>query len=212
MLKRALFLAFVLVTSSTAYGACEGQPGEVIFEDAFADDTGGWSFDPDATVANDELSLHLEDPNTSWVFWNNTFNATEGDFCAEVVQPTSPANDNLAAVGLSFLITDADNYFLLQLSSDSTVTMWRKAGGQWSQIGDYPSDGMNLTPGQPATLRAVIGGGVIKPSVNGVELRGVRAQMPEGPQKFGVYAQVDQALPSPGIDFVFKGYKVTSGI
>lgn len=210
MLKSALFGAVTLLATSTAYAVCEGQSGDVIFADSFSEDSGGWAIDPDASFANDELTLHLENPNISWVFWNNTFNATEGDFCVELVQPVSPAEDNTAAVGLTFLIGDADNYFLLQLSSDNVVGLWRKAAGNWAQIGEYPTDGMNLSPGRPATLRAVVDSGVVKPFVNGVELPRVRAQLPAGPQKFGVYAQLDKALPPPGFDFVFTEYEVAA--
>jgi hypothetical protein len=212
MLKRASLLAAAMLALSTAaYAACEGQAGNVVFEDTFADDMGGWTIDQDTTFANDELKLRLQDPNTSWVYWNNTFNATEGDFCVEAVLPSSPAADNVAYVGLAFLVADVDNYFLLQVGSDNSVTLWRKAAASWSKVGDYPADNLKLSSGAPLTLRAVVKGGLITPSVNGVDLRGIRAQVPTGALKFGVYIQLDKAVPPPGFDFVIKEYRVTTG-
>jgi hypothetical protein len=211
MLKRVSLFTAALFAVSTAYAACEGQAGAVVFEDSFADDMGGWTIDKDTTFANDELKLRLEDPNTSWVYWNNTFNATEGDFCVEAIQPSAPAGDNVAYVGLVFLVADVDNYFLLQLGADNSVTLWRRAAASWSKIGDYPADDLKLSPGSPVTLRAVVKSGLISPSVNGVELRGIRAQVPTGPLKFGVYVQLDKTIPPPGFEFVFKEYRVTTG-
>jgi hypothetical protein len=212
MLKLSFaFAAAFIAAANVAHAACDNQAGDVIFEDTFSDDSGGWPFDKDTKVANDELTVHLEDPTTWWAFWNTTFNATDGDYCLEAVLPPSLSETNIAAMGLAFLGTDSDNFFLLQVGSNNAVTLWRKAGGKWKMIGEYPSDGMNLKQGDPTTLRVVVKEGRITPSVNGVDLRTVRAQVPEGLLQFGIYFQVAEDAPKPGADFIIKDYKVTAG-
>jgi hypothetical protein len=209
-LASLLIISLPLITAD-AYAACEGQPGEVIFEDSFEDDLGGWSVSDDAKFANGELTLHNQDPNFSWLYWNNTFNVTDGDYCAEVVQPTSAAGDNVGALGLLFLGEGDNNTFLLQVGSDNLATMWKKAGTAWAQLGSYSTPDLKLSPGSAVTLRVIVKERLIKPFINGVEVRGTRAQVPTGPLKFGIYAQNLQPVPAPGSDFVIKEIRITSG-
>jgi hypothetical protein len=103
-----LSLSLFLPGSALATG-CADKKGEVIFEDNFADATGGWASDHDATF-DGELKLHLTNGGPYWIYLNNTFNATTADFCLEAVAPKAPGPDNNAAVGLGFLATDLDSY------------------------------------------------------------------------------------------------------
>jgi hypothetical protein len=60
-------------------------------------------------------------------------------------------------------------------------------------------------------LRVVVKANLITASVDGVELKKLRLQMPTGNLKFGVFVQTDKLAPAPGVTFQFKRYKVTAG-
>jgi len=52
-LRGVVYTAFVLFTlMSTAAFACEGQVGQVIYEDTFTDDSGAWDFTPNAATGS----------------------------------------------------------------------------------------------------------------------------------------------------------------
>ncbi|MEQ1761451.1 MAG: hypothetical protein ABL986_24355, partial [Vicinamibacterales bacterium] len=67
------------------------------------------------------------------------------------------------AAGLIWRFRDADNYYMLQLGSDNTLTLWRKSAGTWSQIGDYTSPDLGLRPGSVINLQARVRDGAITP-------------------------------------------------
>ena len=60
-------------------------------------------------------------------------------------------------------------------------------------------------------MRAIVKANTITASVNGVELKKLRAQLPEGNLKFGLYVQTGMPIPAPGVTFQFKRYSVMSG-
>jgi hypothetical protein len=187
------------------------QKGNEIFADSFADNTGGWSADPDASFGKG-LSMRLYAPNASWVYLNNTFNATEGDYCVEGTVPTSPAANNFAYIGLVFLAKDYNNFFLLEVGSTGGIYFWRKVSGNWTQIGNLSRPSLAPKPGDVVTLRAVVKGSLVTVSLNGVDLQKVRVQVPSGLLQFGVFVQTDHNdVPKPGVTFQFSKYRVTAG-
>ena len=83
VMLRVISVAFVLqfLALTSAY-ACEGQPGKVIFEDKFTDDSGGWQFSPPiATVKPPVLEFALTTKRSNIATQNLTFHATLADFC-----------------------------------------------------------------------------------------------------------------------------------
>ena len=71
--------------------ACDDQAGQTIFEDSFPDDTGGWEIFQNGKVEPPEYVLTLPAGWTQdWAF-NQTFNATEGDYCMQFRMPAPPA-------------------------------------------------------------------------------------------------------------------------
>lgn len=203
--------AAFIVLSTAAYADCASlQKGNEIFADSFTDNTGGWATDPDATIGKG-LNLQLYAPNASWVYLNNTFNATEGDYCAEGTLPTSPAANNHAYIGLVFLAKDYNNLFDLQVDSTGGIYFYRRVSGNWTQIGNLSRPSLAPKPGDVVTLRAVVKGSLVTVSVNGVDLQKVRVQVPSGPLEFGVQVQTDNTMPKPGVTFQYSKYRVTAG-
>ena len=203
-------LALLLGLVSSARAACEGQAGTTIFDDNFADDAGGWDLttwkmQPPVIVGG------LTSQFTSNSTLNTTFNATDGDYCSEVKLPASPAKDNSASAGLLFLATDYNNLFLAMISSNGSTNLYKRVTGNYSTI--YTAQdtiAVNTTPGAVNVIRVTVKEGKITLFVNGKQLKVVRAQIPAGPLRFGMYAQVDKAIQSE-VDVDFTSYKVTSG-
>jgi len=184
--------------STASYGAgCQGQKGSVIFEDTFSDDTGGWAQPIDGVVPEygPEPKVHLKAPNSGYVWYNNTFNASEGDYCIEFVWPKPLAPDKKAYVALAFWASDYANLYLVQVDSGGGINLWRKSGGTWATIGDLSNPKVKPVPGSLVTLRVVAKGNLIVPILDGVELKKTRAQMPAGDLKFGLFIQDDTAVP-----------------
>jgi hypothetical protein len=211
MLKvvRTAALLLVATMQTSAYAAsCEGQKGKVIFEDDFADDSGGWPADRVASFGKSGLTLHIQDPTEARFLLNQTFAAAVGDFCVEAVLPKA---DIIIKTSLVFLANDWDNLYSLDIGSNNTVQLWRRDGGSWVKLSDMSDEKVKPEPESVIALRAVAKANLITASVNGIEMKKLRAQLPGGNPKFGVFVQTDKPVPAPGVTFQFKRYKVTAG-
>jgi hypothetical protein len=198
--------------SSVARSAgCDDHKGKLIFEDSFTNDTGGWTKDPDAktTISGGTYAIHVDPQYTSWRNLNGTFNASDADYCMEVVMPKAVAPDNPVWVGLAFWATDRDNFFEVDLNSSGEASFGRTTAGKWSMIASLTDPGVKLDPGSVAAIRVLAAGGLISPSINGIALKEIRAQMPSGPLKFGIFIQTDKE--NPGINVDVKKFWVTDG-
>jgi hypothetical protein len=212
----AILLLAVMPTSGYAAN-CEGQKGKVIFEDDFTDDSGGWTTDRgpnwDATFGKSGLTLHIQQPAQVWNFWNLSFAATEGDFCAEAVVPKPATADIIASTSMNFLASLVDSKMnsssALQISSNGAITLWRFDGGNWGKLADLSDPKIKLEPESVVAIRAVVKANLITASVDGIELKKMRVQVPGG--KFGVGIETGKPVPAPGVAFQFKRYKVTAG-
>ena len=182
-------LTFVLGAATMGHAAttCDDQKGKVIFEDTFADDTGGWDSDVDASFSGSKLALHLQPKFETWTYYNSTFNASEADYCVEAILPQSVAPDNSVALGIVFWGTDLNNLFLFQILSDAKIQLYKRSAGTWQLIADLSNPDVKPAPGSIVTIRVQAMGNVIAPSINGVALRKTRAQMPTGNLKFGLH-------------------------
>jgi hypothetical protein len=125
--------------------------------------------------------------------------------------PKAAAADNTAKTGLLFLANDFNNFYLLHIASDHAIQLWRKDGANWGKLADLSDRKIKPEPGSVVALRAVVKANLITASVNGVEVKKQRVQLPGGNLKFGVQVQTDRAVAAPGVTFQFKRYKVTAG-
>jgi hypothetical protein len=220
----ATFL-FLAVMQTSAYAAnCEGQKGRVIFEDHFTDDSGGWRYHPgpswDTSFGKSGLTLRIQEPTTNWQFFNIIHAATEADFCAEAIMPKAAADGVVARIGLLFLANNNNDFYLLLIGSDTptpsnqqrrAIGLWRKDGANWGRLGDWSDPKIKTEPGSIVALRVVVKANLITASVNGVEVKKLRVQLPEDNLKFGLYVETSKPVPAPGVTFQFKRYKVTAG-
>jgi hypothetical protein len=191
--------------------ACEGQVGKVIYEDTFADDSGGW--DPVAGIAikppNFVYSLDAQNSGvTSQVL---TFHATEGDFCAEVALPKSIAPDNKLGFGVVFWAVDYGNYWLALLYSDGSVGLFSRTNNVWQTVVTIPNaPGFKADADAVNALRVTTTGGKISIFLNGQPVKAIRAQIPDGALRFGTHGEVGKVVDKIPLILV-KSFKVTSG-
>lgn len=212
-------MRFVLLIATMIYlglggaaFACAGdQTGTVVLEDQFTDDSGGWDLTGAAKVEPPSLVITVDPAFVSRASLNQTFNATDGDYCVDVTLPANPPANKPVAGGLVFWASDYENYYLFQVSSNTSVGLWRLVGNRWSPIFKLADPQLVKTSGAN-NLRVVIKDGSIVLSVNGKEIKKVRAQTPPGSLRFGLRAERTEGTPVPGpLSVKFENFKLTSG-
>lgn len=215
MLLRMLgAIAVVQCLSLGAALGCTGQPGAVIFEDAFPDDSGGWDLKlPASTLAikPPAMVFGLDSKFTFASSLNLTFATTNGDFCVRGVLPKSVAEDNPANIGIMFWAVDYNNTMLALLNNKGRVVLFNRSAGAWQEIfaiADAP--GFKAEPGAANDLRVNAVDGRITVFLNGNQLRAVRAQVPAGRLRFGIWGQYDKAADNLG-QIQATAFKVTAG-
>lgn len=209
---KRLFLAavaFPALMSASAL-ACSGQVGKTIYEDTFADDSGGWELVPPFGT--------IKPPNFVFTFNANsfavlsqvlTFHAKEADFCVEGLIPKALAPDNNVSLGLEFWATDYRNYWLALVASDGTVTLYTMTNGAWNTVFKVPNAPGFKADG-PNAVRVTTLGGKVAIFLNGQPVKTVRAQIPDGDLRFGIYGQLDKGADGAP-PLIATSYKVTAG-
>jgi hypothetical protein len=202
-------VAFPGLMSASAL-ACDGQVGKTIYEDTFADDSGGWDLTPPVSAIkppNFVITFNANSSNISSQVL--TFHAKEADFCVEGTVPKALPPDNNFGLGLEFWASDYKNLWMALLVSDGTVSLWTMTNSAWNSIVKVPNAPGFKADG-PNALRVTTLGGKIVVSLNGQPVKTVRAQVPEGDFRFGIYGQLDK--PADGATpILVTSYKVTSG-
>lgn len=211
MIKKLSLAVLALITFNCAPAfACDDQAGQVIFEDSFPDDTGGWEIFESGRVVPPEYVLSMPSGLTSnWVF-NQTFNATDGDYCMQFKMPAAVAPDNGVGIGLVALGSDTDNFFLFQVFTGGTCGLYKKVKKVWTTVWSVKECGLKVEPDALNTLRLTVKDGKITAFANGAQVKAVRAQIPTDPLKFGFYSQLD-AKTDKTVDVKITKFRVLSG-
>jgi hypothetical protein len=213
MLRGAVYSAIVLhALISTAAFACDGQVGQVIYEDTFTDDSGGWDFTPNAaTVKPPNFVINLDSKYSNLNSQVLTFHAPkDGDYCAEFILPKTIAPDNKYNLAIAFWATDYANLWMVMLSSDGTLALFSKANNVWQTISSVPIAPAFKPEPDVNVLRVTTIAGKISIYLNGQLEKAIRAQSPDGNLRFGFYAQIDKGVDGT-TPILVKSYKVTSG-
>jgi hypothetical protein len=169
---RILFAAVTALTLCVpAAFACDGQAGMVIFEDKFTDDSGGWIFGADNGLVlkapGAALTAAAADGGSNRASLNQTFTATQGDFCVEMSFPAEAAQLD-ASFGVSFLATDYSNYWEAFVFAGGQVKLLKLVNNRWSTVWDGPTNNLVKTgPTDVNSVRAVVKNGTITVIVNG---------------------------------------------
>jgi hypothetical protein len=192
--------------------ACTGQVGASIFQDTFADDTGGWDLSPPWTAVQPPVFVITGDAsNPGFDSLNLTFNATDGDYCMDFSLPPAIAANNQMYAGILFWATDYNNMMSAEVVSDGSVWLEKKASGNWTNVMSVSKSPAFLSGAKVNSLRVTALSGVITIYLNGTLIKSIRAQEPTNPGlSFGIYGSSDNGVANqPKIQI--KSYSVTAG-
>jgi hypothetical protein len=204
LLGFAVFLAANPAWQSMA-AACEGS--EVIFEDNFADDAGGWPL-KDTVEVKDGLFVFKLPPDDMQSNLNVTFTVKDADICSETVWPNG--EQPMLGAGLLFWGEDNRTYFQFGILNNGKYWIARKQDGKWlgTIAANVDSPAINKNPGEANTLRVTANGNNLTFYINGTKVRELRGQAPKGSWRFGLSG--DNFDKDNDARVVFKTVKVTN--
>ena len=129
MSRSLLFIAILLMSSAAPAwraAACEGQ--NVIFEDQFHDDAGGWSIKDNMEVKDGAFTFKLP-PDDMSSNLNVTFTVKDADICTDTVWPEG--DQPVLGAGLLFWGEDNRTYFQFGILNNGKFWIARKQDGKW---------------------------------------------------------------------------------
>jgi hypothetical protein len=200
---KALGLALALLSGGAPLArACDGQTGAVIFQDNFADDSGGWDVEtgdhPHDQIKPPDFEFTLTSDYFVDSSENMMFNATFADYCMDFALPAAPAPDNRASAGIILWATDYKNYLLAITRTNGTVELYKKTDGNYGKVFSVVnSPAFNASPGAVNSLRVVADADQkLTVYLNGNAVKAVRTPAPTGLLRFGMFVELTKAPPS----------------
>jgi hypothetical protein len=210
MRKSSLLLGFAVFLGAnpawqTMAAACEGS--EVIFEDHFADDAGGWPLKETVEV-KDGLFIFKLPPDDMQSNLNVTFTVNDADICSETIWPNG--DQPMLGAGLLFWGEDNRTYFQFGILNNGKYWIARKQDGKWlgTIAANVDSAAINKGPGETNVLRVKASGNNLSFYINGTKIRDLRGQAPKGAWRFGLSG--DNFDKQKEARIVFKTVKVTN--
>ncbi|MGO8842417.1 MAG: hypothetical protein ACLQF1_15190 [Methyloceanibacter sp.] len=201
----ALLAVVVLFVSGSTWraAACEGT--DVVFEDNFADDAGGWAINQDVEVKDGSFVFKLP-PDAMQPDLNVTYTVNDADICSETVWPDG--DPTTLGAGLLFWGEDNKSYFQFGVLNNGKFWIARKQDGKWLTIVENVlSSAINTAPGGSNKLRVKATGNSASFFINGTKVRDLRGQPPKGGWRFGLSG--DNFDKAKDARVVFKSVKVT---
>jgi hypothetical protein len=183
--------------------ACEGT--DIVFEDKFSDDAGGWAINKDVEVKDGSFTFKLP-PDAMQSDLNVTYTVSDADICAEGVWP----DDSTSILGAGLLFWGEDNKNYLQFGVLINGKFWiaRRIEGKWHTIVEnVASSAIKVKPGETNVLRVKASGDSAAFFINGEKVRDLRGQAPKGGWRFGLSA--DNFDKAKDARVVFRSVKVT---
>lgn len=183
--------------------ACEGT--QVVFEDKFTDDAGGWAINQDVEVKDGSFTFRLP-PDAMQSDLNVTYTVDDADICSETVWPDG--GSTILGAGLLFWGEDNRNYLQFGVLNNGKFWIARRQDGKWYTIVEnVDSSAIKVKPGESNMLRVKTSGGVATFFINGTKVRDLRGQAPKGGWRFGLSG--DNFDKAKDARVVFKSVKVT---
>jgi hypothetical protein len=183
--------------------ACEGT--EIVFEDKFSDDAGGWAINKDVEVKDGGFTFKLP-PDAMQSDLNVTYTVSDADICAEGVWPES--DSSILGAGLLFWGEDNKNYLQFGVLNNGKFWIARRIEGKWHTIVEnVASSAIKVKPGETNVLRVKASGDSAAFFINGEKVRDLRGQAPKGGWRFGLSA--DNFDKAKDARVVFRSVKVT---
>jgi hypothetical protein len=205
-----IFLAGAMIgLLASAAQACEGQKGKVLYEDTFADDSGGWPSDRGLALKASGAEISAFQPGKHGTVLNGTFFFNQADYCAEVVFPPNDPNATQYEASVAFLSNaDVTEHYEVSLSNTGEITLRRGSGTKRVLIWSVDQKSIaNLTAGASNAIEAIVKGSTISVLLKGKLVKTTRAQIPSGDFSFGFGELVERDAPF-GV-LTIKSIKVT---
>ena len=195
-------LLFALAIAWPA-SACEGT--DIVFEDKFADDAGGWAINKDVEVKDGSFTFKLP-PDAMQSDLNVTYSVNDADICAEGVWPDD--GSSILGAGLLFWGEDNKNYLQFGVLNNGKFWIARRIEGKWHTIVEnVASSAIKVKPGETNILRVKASGDSATFFINGEKVRDLRGQAPKGGWRFGLSG--DNFDKDKNARLVFRSVKVT---
>jgi len=183
--------------------ACEGT--QVVFEDKFTDDAGGWAINQDVEVKDGSFTFRLP-PDAMQSDLNVTYTVDDADICSETVWPDG--GSTILGAGLLFWGEDNRNYLQFGVLNNGKFWIARRQDGKWYTIVEnVDSSAIKVKPGESNILRVKTSGGFATFFINGEKVRDLRGQAPKGGWRFGLSG--DNFDKDKDARVVFRSVKVT---
>jgi hypothetical protein len=202
---------FLLAVSSLFWGATVGgvlacQGKEVIFEDRFGNDSGGWSVKESVEVEDGAFTFMLE-PDDMQSNLNVTYTVENADICTDAVWPEG--EQPVLGAGLLFWGEDNRTYFQFGVLNNGRYWIARKQRGEWlgTIAANVDSPAIHTSPGAANTLRVKTKGDTVSFFINGTKVRELRGQAPKGAWRFGLSG--DNFDKENDAQVIFRTVKVT---
>jgi hypothetical protein len=197
--------AALLIAATFAWPApaCEGT--QVVFEDKFTDDAGGWAINQDVEIKDGSFTFRLP-PDAMQSDLNVTYTVDDADICSETVWPDG--GSTILGAGLLFWGEDNRNYLQFGVLNNGKFWIARRQDGKWYTIVEnVDSSAIKVKPGESNILRVKTSGGVATFFINGTKVRDLRGQAPKGGWRFGLSG--DNFDKAKDARVVFRSVKVT---
>jgi hypothetical protein len=207
LMPRSLLLLtvalFLLGGSVRMALACEGS--EVVFEDSFADDAGGWAVRDSVELKDGKFVFKLE-PDDMQSNLNVSHTVQNADICSEAVWPDG--DQPVLGAGLLFWGEDKKTYYQFGVLNNGKFWIARKRDGRWDTIAEnVEASSIKTGPGDANTLRVVAKDDGVTFYINGAKVRDLRGQAPKGGWRFGLSG--DNFAKDKEARIIFKSVKVT---
>jgi hypothetical protein len=201
----ALLAAAMLVASSVAAHAAACDSGDVVLDDKFADDSGGWAINPAVEVKDGSFVFKLP-ADAMQSDLNVTFDVTDADICSETVWPEG--DPMVLGAGLLFWGEDTRSYFQFGVLNNGKYWIARRENGKWhTVVENVESDAIKTKPGESNTLRVKTSGNFATFYINDTKLRDLRGRAPKSAWRFGLSG--DNFDKQKEAKIIFKSVKVT---
>lgn len=200
-----LLASVMLLGAVTAAQAAACETGDIVLEDKFSDDTGGWAINPAVEVKDGKFVFKLPADDMQSDL-NVTFNVTDADICSETVWPEGEGN--ILGAGLLFWGEDTRSYFQFGILNSGKYWVARRENGKWhTVVENVASDAIKTKPGESNTLRVKTSGNFVSFYVNGTKLRDLKGRAPKSGWRFGLSG--DNFDKQKQAKIIFKSVKVT---
>jgi len=172
--------------------------GAVAFYDDFKHPDGGWGQSAATRFFKDGqmvLGPQLNDAE-SWIYYPLIFKSNV--ICTEIVSPSEIKNlEGEAAGGIIFWAVDYDNYYVAQLDTSGSYSIWRRVAGKWLSVAPRTrGGGLRAGPNAVNQLRIATGSTRATLFANGAKLIDFWGQPPSRGGAVGLFGQSEKDAAS----------------